>query len=1074
MGGTKTALKSSYFYEGSMGPLRRIGEFFQMGVGERGTVKKQSTIEAGRKSLQITYNCNRADLDLTHHFTLKDDQNRELKFDITTSHESITVSRQIKKLFFNQVKEKIEALPENKKEELLNNLAKLKIFIECVKNEQFRVKKSEYFGVFLAKKIGRGAVNLYEFLHKKISNDSKFAQEPTDGTLSANFLRGQGSSVSSYTADLNPGRSDEKDLTNPQGLVDEDEDFGLVQLFLEPRSESTEDVSNLSNQNALDLNPDDDEDPNQIEEIWLNMEPENLSGEETHFSRNSSDAPPNPVENSSTVNDLSSSSTTIVEPDKTKEQRKATTPTAAFTDERETYSEDDITDTSDYTTSVSSASISSLSSSSTITPNPEPQPSLQESVTKCTSYSNAPILSPPKMPSIREAETIKLQRPAQTQKPQTSPSNAKLSQSETKKLDEKTKKLVEKNTENLIKELGTTQEEVDDYITKELNELNIKIDEVAIENQIELADFIPGLEGVLSKEMATIPDVIKYIKLVVISDIKKGDQSSEDFEQQKVQKEEKIEKEILRLCNIIKLQGNDQDLKEAVKEKDLKKIEEFIFKRYGISDEELQEESSLLSGLEKQKEMQLIKLRMVRRALLHEIHGVQGPAANPSLTKTMERTHYDLSIIRAANKAFKKFHYHPESHVEPISAEGYRIYAIPAENSAEKKINIVIEKEGVLGSGAFKVTREASIFHKIPDPQSKNKLVTIKNSALERGEKEADSELRIIKMVQGKPGIAPTHFVVNGKKIADKKGEGSEGEGSVLFLIQDKLSFLYDKRLPVTDFFEYLALSNFSINTVDSDPEKAIRYLKILEGALTGLETMHEKDLVHKDFKPENVLVSEKGEGVITDFGTSAKISDKEDLEEMAGTPYYLSPELIKHELNHKEELGKGMDMWAVGALMYYVSSPGTQRERFALADIYKIPMEDSGSTIYGDLKDPSKEEINIKDIDQLLAEKSERAKAYILNSLEDPKGRAEHETFLSGLDLGSLFFRAECAFIANFLKNQPDVQLPPRKEGLGPISSRHQELMYRCLALDPKNRPTATEVKNEIAALRALAESQA
>ena len=68
-------------------------------------------------------------------------------------------------------------------------------------------------------------------------------------------------------------------------------------------------------------------------------------------------------------------------------------------------------------------------------------------------------------------------------------------------------------------------------------------------------------------------------------------------------------------------------------------------------------------------------------------------------------------------------------------------------------------------------------------------------------------------------------------------------------------------------------------------PESA---LVVLKGSLLGLAAAHALGIVHRDYKPENVLVDAEGESKLSDFGVATKAGKKALT---AGTPLYMAPE---------------------------------------------------------------------------------------------------------------------------------------------------------------------------------------
>merc|ERR1711865_990996 len=81
---------------------------------------------------------------------------------------------------------------------------------------------------------------------------------------------------------------------------------------------------------------------------------------------------------------------------------------------------------------------------------------------------------------------------------------------------------------------------------------------------------------------------------------------------------------------------------------------------------------------------------------------------------------------------------------------------------------------------------------------------------------------------------------------------------------------------------------------------------------LHGLAYLHAHQIMHRDIKGANILVSNTGIIKLADFGASKKITEmltQYDCKSLKGTPYWMAPEVIM-QAGH----GRSADIWSVGA----------------------------------------------------------------------------------------------------------------------------------------------------------------
>ncbi|TPX74335.1 hypothetical protein CcCBS67573_g04397 [Chytriomyces confervae] len=85
----------------------------------------------------------------------------------------------------------------------------------------------------------------------------------------------------------------------------------------------------------------------------------------------------------------------------------------------------------------------------------------------------------------------------------------------------------------------------------------------------------------------------------------------------------------------------------------------------------------------------------------------------------------------------------------------------------------------------------------------------------------------------------------------------------------------------------------------------------ICKSVIKGLIHLHSRNVIHRDIKSDNILISRDGKIKLSDFGYSARISAaRTQRTTLAGTPYWMAPEVVK-----QKEYGPKVDIWSTGIL---------------------------------------------------------------------------------------------------------------------------------------------------------------
>ncbi|XXQ34307.1 Non-specific serine/threonine protein kinase [Plasmodiophora brassicae] len=80
-----------------------------------------------------------------------------------------------------------------------------------------------------------------------------------------------------------------------------------------------------------------------------------------------------------------------------------------------------------------------------------------------------------------------------------------------------------------------------------------------------------------------------------------------------------------------------------------------------------------------------------------------------------------------------------------------------------------------------------------------------------------------------------------------------------------------------------------------------------------ALEQMHERGIIYRDLKPQNILLTGTGHVRLADVGLSKELAMGQRTNSFVGTPEYLAPEM----LSNRPDYAHPVDWWALGAVIY-------------------------------------------------------------------------------------------------------------------------------------------------------------
>ncbi|CCE64369.1 hypothetical protein TPHA_0H01630 [Tetrapisispora phaffii CBS 4417] len=185
---------------------------------------------------------------------------------------------------------------------------------------------------------------------------------------------------------------------------------------------------------------------------------------------------------------------------------------------------------------------------------------------------------------------------------------------------------------------------------------------------------------------------------------------------------------------------------------------------------------------------------------------------------------------------------------------------------------------------------------------------------------------------RGKFGVVYKGYHVKTQQVYAIKVLNLDSESDEVEDVQREVQFLSSlKQFPniIRYFGSYLKDTNLwiimdycaggSIRTLLRPGKIDEKYIGIImREILIALQYIHKDNVIHRDIKAANVLVTNEGKVKLCDFGVAAQLNQtKLRRQTMAGTPYWMAPEVIMEGAYYDTKA----DIWSLGITAYEIAT---------------------------------------------------------------------------------------------------------------------------------------------------------
>uniref|UniRef100_G3NTR5 Protein kinase domain-containing protein n=1 Tax=Gasterosteus aculeatus aculeatus TaxID=481459 RepID=G3NTR5_GASAC len=163
--------------------------------------------------------------------------------------------------------------------------------------------------------------------------------------------------------------------------------------------------------------------------------------------------------------------------------------------------------------------------------------------------------------------------------------------------------------------------------------------------------------------------------------------------------------------------------------------------------------------------------------------------------------------------------------------------------------------------------------------------------------------------------------IVNREKLSESVLMKVEREIAILKLIEHphvlKLHDVYENNKYLYLVLEHVSggeLFDYLVKKGRLTPKEARKFFRQI---ISALDFCHSHSICHRDLKPENLLLDEKNNIRIADFGMASLQVGDSLLETSCGSPHYACPEVIRVSYFGEKYDGRRADVWSCGVILF-------------------------------------------------------------------------------------------------------------------------------------------------------------